>query len=174
MKSIRYLLTALPAIVVLAACSDSQPFGTDSRDAETDALFIGLQLQIRLLRCSPLAYDSVTQTVGPEGGTIDVGPHTLDVPPGALSEPVSITAVVPPEEHNVIHFGPDGLTFARSARLTMSYANCGLINRLLPKRIAHTSFDLSTILYYLLSFDDPLRQRVTGRLEHFSTYAVAW
>jgi hypothetical protein len=45
--------------------------------------------------------------------------------------------------------------------------------RLLPKRIAYVDDDLD-ILYFLLSIDLFRFRFVTGRVEHFSQYAVAW
>jgi hypothetical protein len=55
----------------------------------------------------------------------------------------------------------------------MSYANCNLLGILLPKRIAYTT-DQYRILEYLLSLDNLGARQVTGRLKHFSQYAVAW
>ncbi len=63
--------------------------------------------------------------------------------------------------------------FKKYTTLTMSYANCGLVNSLLPKQIVYTDDDL-VILEVLKSLDLPLDQKVTGRLKHFSEYAIAW
>ncbi len=127
-----------------------------------------------LLQCSDLAYASTTQTIGSAGGVIRVGPHMLSIPAGALSAPVAITGVlVTGRGVNAVHFQPEGLTFARSASLTMSYANCNLLGRLLPKRIAYVSNALD-IVSYLLSIDNVLGTKITGRVDHFSNYAVAW
>ncbi len=136
---------------------------------------IGSLLQATgLLQCSSLPYASATQTIGSAGGTIRVGPHTLTVPAGALSSPVAITgALVTGRGVNAVQFQPEGLRFQRSASLTMSYANCNLIGLLLPKRIAYVSDGLD-ILSYLASIDNLFAKQVTGRVDHFSNYAVAW
>jgi hypothetical protein len=136
---------------------------------------IGSLLQATgLLQCSSLPYASATQTIGSAGGTIRVGPHTLTVPAGALSSPVAITgALVTGRGVNAVQFQPEGLRFQRSASLTMSYANCNLIGLLLPKRIAYVSDGLG-ILSYLESIDNLFAKQVTGRVDHFSNYAVAW
>lgn len=55
----------------------------------------------------------------------------------------------------------------------MSYSNCSLLGKLLPKRIAYTDDHLN-ILYYLLSLDNLLSKNVTGKVNHFSDYVVAW
>ncbi len=169
----RLLLTLLTGVAaVLGGCRDNSPLvvgprGTPQRD------LLGSALDGGLLTCSPLPYDSVTQTIGPEGGTLQVGAHTLSIPAGALDTAVTITAVAPSDTVNHLRFQPEGLTFQRPAYLGMSYANCNLLGSTLPKQIAYTT-DALEILYYLLSVDNPPSQTVTGRLEHFSEYAIAW
>jgi len=127
----------------------------------------------RLLKCSPLPYDSTSQVIGPAGGTLTVGPHTLTVPPGALSVPTLITGVVNPDTVNAVRLAPQGLVFQQPVQLVMSYANCGVIGSLIPKRIAYTTDDLF-ILEIIPSLDDVLNQTVTGQVSHFSQYAIAW
>ena len=126
-----------------------------------------------LLQCAPLPYDSVMQTIGPEGGTIYVGPHQFTVPAGALDSAVDITAIVLPDTVNRVRFQPEGLVFSQSAILRMSYANCNLLGSLLPKRIAFVAPDLS-ILDYIPSLDIFWTQTVRGKIDHFSDYALAW
>jgi hypothetical protein len=126
-----------------------------------------------LLRCTPRSPESVSQTIGPLGGVLAIGPHRLSIPPGAIDAPVEITAIAPADTVNRIRFEPQGLTFNRPASLTMSYANCGALTSLAPKRIAYTG-DALTILELLPSVDNLWARTVTGRLEHFSDYAIAW
>ena len=128
-----------------------------------------------LLACTPLPEASASRQLGPDGGSIRVGPHVLVVPPGALGDTVTITAVAPSEPVNSVSFGPHGLVFNARARpvLTMSYDNCPLLGRVLPKRIVYTN-DLLQILEILASVDDLLARRVSAPLDHFSRYAVAW
>ena len=102
-----------------------------------------------------------------------VGPHTFTVPAGALSHNVTITAYAPSDKYNRIEFQPAGLHFSQSASLTMSYANCNLLGILLPKHIAYVDDDLN-ILYLLQSLDNLGAQKVTGKVDHFSDYVVAW
>ena len=56
----------------------------------------------------------------------------------------------------------------------MSYANCHGLGSLLPKQIVYTSDNLLSILEVLSSLDNPLGRTVTGKVKHFSSYAVAW
>jgi len=74
---------------------------------------------------------------------------------------------------NAVTFQPHGLQFLTPASLTMSYSNCSLLGLLLPKEIAYTDDNLN-ILSYLLSLDNLLSKRVTGKVNHFSAYVVAW
>lgn len=128
-----------------------------------------------LLECTPLPYASATQRIGPDGGTLHIGPHTLTIPPGALTESVVIRGEAPVDRVNSVRLLPEGLQFAsgKDARLTLSYRNC-LGATLLPlKRIVYTTDNLR-LLSVLVSADDVLRQRVSTGLKHFSRYAVAW
>jgi len=165
-KATRFLLVA-----ALLGCGERTPTGVTRQ-----AFLLDDPLPVTasgLVRCSPLPPDAVSQTIGPEGGTLYIGPHRLAIPPGALDAPVEITAIAPADTVNRVTFGPQGLTFQRPASLTMSYANCDALASLAPKQIAYTS-DALAILELLPSVDDLLSQTVTGQLEHFSDYAIAW
>jgi len=127
-----------------------------------------------LLVCSDLPYATKTRTIGPAGGRIRVGPHVLRIPRGALDTATQITMTMPRGRGvNAVHFEPEGLRFNESAALTMSYANCSLRGRRQPKRIAYVDESLN-ILYYLLSRDNIHSGRVTGKVDHFSDYVIAW
>src|SRR5256885_14917758 len=135
---------------------------------------IGSLLQATgLLGCTPMPTVTTKQTVGSAGGVIRVGPYALSIPAGALDAPVTITATAPSDNVNRVRVQPEGLVFRRSATLTMSYAHCSLLGKILPKRIAYTT-DALTILRYGLSPGNPFGKYVTGRLNHFSNYAIAW
>ncbi len=159
------------ATLAVLHCSDSRPPGV--APLLEPPIPLPLPVPTGLLTCTPLPSDSVTQTIGPEGGTLLVGVDALTIPPGALDSAVTITAVAPSDTVNRVQFQPEGLTFQQPASLTMSYANCNLLGLTLPKQIAYTT-DLLAILYYLPSVDDQASQTVTGQLQHFSDYALAW
>ncbi|OLC03398.1 MAG: hypothetical protein AUH78_12930 [Gemmatimonadetes bacterium 13_1_40CM_4_69_8] len=176
MKVTRLSLATLfgTATVVVLSCGEPSPVGVAPPVPPRQALLGTSLLQGGgLLTCSPLAYDSVTATIGPDGGTIRVGPHALAIPAGALGVPTTITAVVPSDTVNAVRFQPEGLQFDRAADLTLSYANCNLLGSLAPKHIVHTT-DALQILEYLPTVDDLLTGAVTGQLQHFSDYAIAW
>lgn len=180
MKFTRVLsVLVLAGALSLASCS-SPVEPTAPADEAPSALLagnglLGTSIGSGLLACNPLPYAADSALIGPGGGTLTVGPHTLTVPAGALAVPVLITAEAPVGTVNSVQFGPEGLHFAagKPATLTLSYANCPLLGSLLPKRIAYTT-DLLSILSYVISVDDLVHRRVSGSLEHFSRYAVAW
>lgn len=179
MKANRLLSAALfgAAMVAALSCGDRAPTDVARAQPRPGADLFGWSPAspptVGLLTCTPLPYDSVTQTVGPEGGTIQVGAYTLVIPDSALDTAVTITAVAPSDTVNAVRFQPEGLHFQQKAQLTMSYANCNLLGSLVPKQIAYTDSTLQ-IIDYLPSVDDFTSQTVTGRVRHFSEYALAW
>jgi hypothetical protein len=124
-----------------------------------------------LLTCSPQQYAITTQTIGPNGGVIAVGSHSLVIPRNALQQKVTITAEQISGSTNSVRFSPEGLRFQQSATLTMSYQNCALV--LLQKKIVFTSEKLK-ILEVLGSLDLFRSKTVTAPIDHFSRYAVAY
>ncbi len=136
-----------------------------------------------LLSCRPLRYASVTQTIGPEGGVLEVRHNWLLVPKGALKEKVSITAVTPSDTLALIRLQPEGLRFQKAAVLVVAYDNCRVRKGATP-RIAHVTDALKVIEFLpavTASLDDPRfkhvhrsHHSVVGELQHFSNYAVAW
>ena len=181
MKAVRALAVLILVCLVAPSCGDRGPTAPATPAAATtpiptpDASLIGGLLQgTGLLRCSDLPSDSETKTIGPEGGSMSVGPHVFVVPAGALATPTTITMTLRTGLGvNAVRFQPEGLQFDRPASLTMSYSNCNLLGKLLPKRIAYTDGNLN-ILSYLLSLDNLFARRVTGQVNHFSDYVVAW
>jgi len=123
--------------------------------------------------CSTVLVGMIRQTVGPAGGVVALGPARLTIPPGALSAPVTIQAQIPAGySGNYIQFKPDRVVFQQPASLTISYSNCSLVNATQLK-VAQVS-DMLQIIQYVPSTNDLDAHTVTGQLQHFSNYAVAW
>lgn len=167
-SALRLRLFSLGAAAALAACAE-----TARAPLAPEAALSLNALQGGLLSCTPLPEATANQTIGPEGGVLTVGPHSLTVPAGALSAPVTITAVAPSGAVRRVDFAPDGLQFAEPARLSLSYQGCGLAGILAPKRVVQIDHDLS-ILEVLPSLDLRSLLTTSASLEHFSGYAVAW
>jgi hypothetical protein len=160
-----------------SAVSEQQPsFGLigDLTGAVTDLTgsLVGTVGQLTdLLTCSPQPYAATTATIGPKGGTIKVGDHSLVIPRGALSSPTKITAEQVTGTTNSVRFSPEGLRFQAPAALTMSYNNCVLV--LIQKKIVYTDEKLK-VLEVLRSLDLFKKKTVTAPIDHFSRYAVAF
>lgn len=176
-------LTALILAVVIAggvSCTSGDPHGpSDSHSLRvggaegTSSPLVGNLLEnlTELLSCSPQQYESVSEVIGPDGGTIVVGAHSLTIPAGALAEQYTIQAEQVSGRVNSVRFSPEGLTFAQPATLSLSYANCS--PPIVANQVVYTD-ELLQILELLPSVDDPETRTVTGDIEHFSRYAVAW
>jgi len=115
----------------------------------------------------------IKQTVGPGGGGVHLAPARLTIPPGALNAPVTIQAQIPAGySGNYIQFKPDKVVFKQPATLTLSYSNCSLTYAAQLK-VAQVS-DVLQIIQYVPSTNDLDEHTVTGQLQHFSNYAIAW
>lgn len=179
------LLASVAALV--SSCADTSPAGVDVRTPATPAGVLSddgdeNEDSDSLVSCRPLRYDSATKTIGPAGGFIEVRHNLLLIPRGALSAPVTITAVAPSDTVAMVRFQPDGLRFEKTAYLVVAYDNCRVPRRVTP-RIALVTDALDVIEYLApvdVSFDDHWLRRarkgrqVIGELQHFSNYAVAW
>ena len=178
-------LTALVLAVVLAAgvsCTSDNALGPSessapaqmTSDDQQSLLLGGIVTSVKnvsLLSCSAQPNVVVTKVVGPAGGTIVVGAHKLVIPSGALAKNYTIRAEQVTARVNSVRLAPEGLTFAKPARLTLSYSNCSPL--LLLKRVVYTD-ELLRILELIPSLDNLNTRTVTGDIRHFSRYAVAW
>ena len=153
------------AIVAVSSCGDPTPTGP----APVPSLATSSG-QSGFLLCKPLAAASATQTIGPEGGAIKVGPHNLLIPPGALVTSVAITAIAPTDTVRRVNFQPEGLVFQVPAVLTMSYASCQTGQSV---RIGYTTDALQILEYEPSTVFNPTKT-VVAPIGHFSNYALSW
>jgi len=169
-----WLAVALVFGAAATSCGDPTPTAPAAVGAPQASLIGDILSRWLLLdSCASLPTATVTQTVGRAGGVIVVGPDTLRIPRGALSQPVTIQASLPAGYFiNIVVFQPTGLKFHKPASLTMGYSNCSLL-RDWDLRIAQVTDDLK-IIEYLSSTNDKGKKTVTGQVHHFSNYAVAW
>lgn len=110
-------------------------------------------------------------TVGIWGGQIQIGPHSLNVPPFAVLKPVTITATSVPGDTIGVVFGPQGQQFLLPPTLSLDYSHCQ------NKPSGPLSIDLvdnllQTVLDLLPSLDKGTG-KVTAPIWHFSVYAAA-
>ena len=124
-----------------------------------------------LLTCQEQRYDVTYETIGPKGGTIKIGKHSLVIPKGALRKNVRIKAEQMRGPTNSVRFSPEGLQFEKSATLILDYRNCRDVGT--PRAVVYTTEEFK-ILELLKSKDYPKYDYVTGSIDHFSRYAVAY
>lgn len=142
-------------------------------DGDSNGMLAGLLSNLSLHRCDSPDFGSVSKSIGWAGGVIQVGPHSLSVPAGALSKPVVITATARGGKYVKVDFEPHGLRFNSRATLRLSYAHCAS-RPLLPKVVyVDGTGDLLSILELVPALIDFSSDRVTARLGHFSGYAIA-
>src|SRR5260370_13079725 len=139
MKATRLVVVAL-SLLLAVACVAHPPTAVPATPAPQADLIGSLLGATGLLKCSNLPYASNTKTIGSLGGWISAGPHTLVIPPGALSASTSITMTAPTDLGvNAVKFAPAGLRFSTPSSLTMSYPNCTLPPKILPNPLAYTN-----------------------------------
>lgn len=187
MRSRKVFLNTILGVVIAAGCAEP-PTGPDQAaritrilpplTAFTTPVQLGPMLFAvkgapQLVPCKPLKRDKKDKDIDAKGGQLDIGPHSLVIPAGALTKKTRITAEILGDGYNTIRFSPEGLQFAKTAFLFMSYENCEVS---FPQQVQllYTTDDLTAILEELPSFDDEQDQTVVGQLTHFSQYAVAY
>jgi hypothetical protein len=126
-----------------------------------------------LLRCDPLQYAGDAKIVGPDGGDIDVGPHKVRVPRGALPWDAVITVESPTSLEVAVELSPKGVGFAEKLVLEIDYKHCTVSDTLPPLRGVWVS-DSGAALEFPPSADDRQNRRLSVELDHFSKYAVAY
>jgi hypothetical protein len=126
-----------------------------------------------LLRCKPRPFEGEAAIIGPDGGTLHVGEHQLVIPRNALAQEELIVAEAPTSSLVDVDFVyPEGLKFARPAQLTLSYKGCQVPTSI-DLRLAYLGWGLR-ILELPPSQDQKDLSEVTGDIDHFSRYAVAY
>lgn len=131
-----------------------------------------LMFEVELLRCKPRPWEKDVAIIGPDGGTLQVGEHKLTIPRGALDKEQLISAEAPTSPLIDVEFQPEGLRFARSAELTLSYKDCFVPNDV-DLRLAYVGWGMR-VLELPPSEDRKDLSEVIGDIDHFSRYAVAY
>ncbi|HEX7336172.1 MAG TPA: hypothetical protein VF252_03100 [Gemmatimonadales bacterium] len=126
-----------------------------------------------LTPCKPLPDAFATGWIGPKGGILRAGPHSLKVPPRALNTTVFITLEASSSSVNQVTVEPKGLKFndGSAAYLTVSYENCS-VQPGSQEQIVKVSETL-TVLQAVPSVMDPATLTVEGKLLLFSDYALS-
>jgi hypothetical protein len=118
------------------------------------------------LQCSVATTLTGSAVIGPNGGVLDVGPHRLIVPPGALTTTRTLSATVPAGNSIQIQFAPEGLHFQKPAGLILDASSCGSVpNAVYIDEIGGENEHLTAIFsnwWHVIAVP----------LDHFSLYAI--
>jgi hypothetical protein len=104
--------------------------------------------------------------IGPEGGTLDVGPHRLIIPAGALTTKVQVSGFVPAGPNIEIHFEPHGLQFRKPAGLVLNVASCGNVPDVVYLN------EVGVIAERIKAIFSSWWHAVAAPIDHFSVYAL--
>ena len=119
--------------------------------------------------CTVTSPISGSARIGPFGGILDVGPHHVIVPPGALTQTVTLTGRVPAGNKLQIELGPEGLEFKRPAVLILDASGCSS----LPASLYIDYVDQDgTVLQRIQAVFSALLHIIVAPIEHFSIYAL--
>ena len=119
------------------------------------------------LNCQPREIATGSALIGPAGGVLQIGPHRLIIPAGALTERVLISGTVPQGKPFQIDLQPHGLHFRKAAGLILDASSCT---------------DVPTIVYIVdqLTVGPPIRaiysnwwKAIACPIWHFSGYMIA-
>ena len=151
---------------VIGCFSDSTPSEPSAPGLEPALVSTG---SARLVTCSRQSARVVSKTIDKYGGNLTLNGHQLSVPPGALSQAVTITMSAPVDTIRTVQLSPEGLTFNPLAQptLSMNYVGCNQA----VTGIAYVGNDLK-LLAFLASTVDASKGWTSTRLAHFSRYAV--
>ena len=165
------------ALVTMVACSaDRLPTAVERPDANsvaarTDSYDTRSTARGgRLTTCAVGLTYSASQVVGEMGGTINIGPHRIDIPRGALSRAVTISAVAPAGDRMLVDFQPHGLEFSKPVELKLNYVGCATNPASL--QVVYLN-DAARMLEYLPTQVHATGGKVSAQLRHFSKYALA-
>lgn len=194
-----YRWTAMLAVMALLACvgEGSHPLapavGGSSADAQSSAPAPFLAHAVPMNRAVPMvgAHGLTTpappplfsckggngpatgsQVIGPTGGTVAFGPHSLIIPAGALSSQTTITAATSHGDTLAVTFGPAGLHFKQPATLVLSYKHC-TVQPADTLSIVLVNNKMTEMIQMVPSADKKSKQAVEGLIQHFSVYAAS-
>jgi len=127
--------------------------------------------RIEFLKCEPQRFVGDAEVIGPAGGTLHIGAHSLVVPKGALDHEVLLVGQAPTGSKIEVDFGPHGLQFLSSAKLTLSYEHCMRPDNF-TYRVVYV--ESGRVLEFPPSSDNKTLKKVEAPIDHFSGYMIAY
>jgi hypothetical protein len=104
--------------------------------------------------------------IGPQGGQLMVGGTVLIVPPGALTDTVTLSGTIAAGNQFQIDFQPHGLQFKKPAGLVFDFTSCAS-----APDVVYLD-EQGGILERIAAVFSTWWHTIAAPLDHFSTYAV--
>lgn len=129
-----------------------------------------------LIECVVDSTRSVTTTIGPLGGVLQLGAHKISIPLNAVPSPTEFTLTVPASRYMEVEVranGTEHFRFSQPVQLTIDYSRC--VRSDIDKknlRIFYIDRQTKAILEDLGGVDDKTARTVTTDTDHFSGFSV--
>ena len=125
-----------------------------------------------LVGCTKRAAFSDSGEFGPNGGTLWIGSNRLIIPPGALSDRVTISGTIVDDTVAFIQFQPEGLRFKKPAGLVLDATDCNIPD----DSVADVVYidERGNIAERIQAQYSNAWHTVAAPIEHFSGYAIAF
>jgi len=125
-----------------------------------------------LVACAKRVTFSDSGEFGPNGGTLWVGRNQLIIPPGALTERVTISGTIVGDTVAFLNFQPEGLHFKKPAGLILDATDCNIPD----DSVADVVYlnERGEIAERIEATYSNAWHTVAAPIEHFSGYAIAF
>jgi hypothetical protein len=104
--------------------------------------------------------------IGPEGGTLDIGPHRLIIPAGALTKKVAVSGFIPAGSTIEVHFEPHGLQFRKPAGLILNSSSCA------DAPVVVYLNEVGVVAERIKAIFSSWWHAIAAPIDHFSVYAL--
>lgn len=166
--------TALPVLFSLLSCADSAVLTVPRSERPADAEFS--LSGGKLLDCASTTVETVSGTIGADGGSIGLNGHELLIPKGSLEASQRFEIEVLSSPYLIVSFRAEGhnhFEFAGPVYLTVNYSRCETDAESVDDlRVYYLDAETLTILKDLGGAVDTTLNGVTAVTDHLSDYAV--
>ncbi len=168
---VRFAAVLMGALAV-ASCTEAGSGAITAADAPRASGSLGPEL----IECPSETTTSSSALIGPLGGTVSVGGHSLVIPPLAVLVPTQFTVTAPASNYLELDIragSQEHYTFQKPVSLTLSYARCTRsdINKA-PLKVFYIDGASNAILEDMGGTDDKAARTVTVGTGHLSGYAI--
>lgn len=167
----------LPAVVLATALAACAPDAGPSRLTAPDAPSLSTTYGATLIECPASETQSATASIGPLGGEVRVGAHSMVVPPLAVAGlGETFTLTVPASNYLEVRIRAgdrEHFQFEKPVTVTLDYSRCTRSN--IDKadlRVLYIDPATKQILEDMGGVDDKDARTVTIGTDHLSGYAI--